>query len=322
MCKLYALQTTMTKAYARRIIADRSKIILKTESNGLGIALNVDGKTRTWQCGETFADAIGEDVTDGLDDKLRMATLMIHGRTSTSSDHSVDHSHPRPTKFGPLIHNGVVVPIKEDGWKMKYALDSDYLGELADRGELHLAAEYLNGYAAVMTIKDDGTLIVQNQGGSLYNTIQHEVIEFGTTMSLCPGGNKFELLKAEANSCYITIEPINAMVGRITKFDGITNLGVVEEKKGQTSLALVSGTTDGTPKQTNGWSGRTRSEIGSNPKKKGRRGAKPLIDRDFYGSENYPFDMTDIPEYMRNGLTEEEKSARDDFFSDWKAVNA
>jgi hypothetical protein len=320
MCKLYAVQTTMTRDWALKLIAEKAKAILKTESHGIGFALNVNGRTRRWQCGESMTDAVGEDVTAGLDDTLQVATLIMHGRTSTSSDRSVNHSHPRPTKYGPLIHNGVVFPKKDTKWKMEYALDTDYLGELASRDELHLAADYLGGYAGVMLLKDDGTLIVQNQGANLYLKLEDDTIEFGTTQILCPGGNKFEHMRAEMKEFFFSSEPIPIMGGRDTKYDAITNIGV-ETKKDEPEKKLqhpASACKSGTEKPK---AGRTRDEIGPNPRKKGKKKThQEPLDRDFIGEEEL------IPEFMRDEFdyamgpdaTEEERAAAFDFIEDSK----
>lgn len=277
MCKLYAIQTTMTKAFAAKVIAEKAKAILKTESDGLGISLHVDGVTRTWQCGQSLTDSTGGDVTIGLGDSLKMATLIMHGRTSTSNNKTVAHSHPRLTKEGPLMHNGIVFPKSKNGWKHSYDLDTDYLAELADRNELHLSAEYLTGYAGVLMIKNDGTLVVQNQGANLYMRLENENVEFGTTKALCDG-TPFECMRAESLDCCVWIFPIESMGGRQVQYDRITNIGVPvtnhvevkpkepEEKKVVTGAVTHSAQAVVTDIKT----GRTMSEIGPNPKKKGR----------------------------------------------------
>ena len=265
MCKLYALQTTMTQTYAKRVISEKMQIIGATERHGFGIALHVDGVTRTWQCGEALSDSVGEDVTSGLNGHLRMATLILHGRTSTSGNKTVEHSHPRPTANGVLMHNGVVEPISKLGWKMDYDLDSDYLAELEDRDELGDAESYLNGYAGVLVLRNDGKLIVQNQGANLRMLLENDCFEFGTTEALC-NGTPFDLMRAEAFDCNISIKPIESMTGRIKKFDNVTNIGVTPATQTRITFPSDPKVIEVSSERT----GRTMLEIGINPNKKGR----------------------------------------------------
>lgn len=224
MCKLYALQTELTRDEARQKLNEKIKIIRRTEDDGLGIVIQCENQIAVWQCGESIYDAAGHDVLSILDDYPRMTTIAIHGRTSTSKNTTVAHSHPRPTELGPLMHNGVVRPKSDapfqmpdgtiEAWKEKYDLDTDYLAELANRGELEYADKYLEGYAAVIVVSKDGTMYVQNQGASLYMNVKHGEIEFGTTMELAPMGNRFEDMRAEAYGGSIWCKPIGTMSGR------------------------------------------------------------------------------------------------------------
>jgi predicted glutamine amidotransferase len=146
MCKLYGYHGWLTRDEARKKIAEKAKKILRTESHGMGYALNVDGVTTIFKCGESFTDAVGGDVTALLqNDFSKLVSLSIHGRTSTSRDRSANHAHPRETKYGPLMHNGVVIPKSKDGWSKEHDLDTDYLAELASTDRLHLADKYLLG---------------------------------------------------------------------------------------------------------------------------------------------------------------------------------
>lgn len=236
MCKLYAIQGEFTKDELVKRIKEKIKIIRRTEDDGLGIALHCNNKVRTWQCGESIFDCKGDnDILQDMDDTPRMVTLAIHGRTSTSKNNDVEHSHPRPTQIGPLMHNGVVVAkfqnpfLNEAGeqeeWREDYDLDTDYLAELADRGLLDKADDYLEGYAATVVVGNDGTLIVQNQGASLVMTLRSGEVEFGTTTELCPVGNKFESMRAECFNGTIYARPIFDLEKRSwkEKFSNLTS---------------------------------------------------------------------------------------------------
>lgn len=262
----------MTRPYAKRVIAAKAKEIMRTESHGYGMALHVDGVTRTWQCGESLSDSTGVDVTEGLDGELRMATLIMHGRTSTSSDHSVRHSHPRPTGIGPLMHNGVVRPLDVRDWDQSHDLDTDYLAELASRDDLHNAASYLAGYAAVLWLKDDGSLVVQNQGASLNYRIESDTVEFGTTHALC-GGSKFSSMRCESLDCRLSIVPLPEMSGRSKHYNSSTDIGVSTPKAEGAQWPPTQAKTESSSQSTSGSSaggGRTSEQMGPNPKKKGR----------------------------------------------------
>lgn len=268
MCKLYAIQKEMTRKEAHKIVHEKIRIIKKTESDGLGIAVNVDGRTLTWQCGSDLLDAIGSNVLSLLDDEERMTTITIHGRTSTSSNTTVEHSHPRVTDEGPLMHNGVVKPIVEDGWIQKYDLDTDYLAELANRGELEKADEYLNGYAAILLVKPDGTLVVQNQGARLFLNLKPREIEFGTTTELAPMGNLFEDMRAEVYQGTIWVKPIGSMGGRDwlkSQYSSRTDRGATSDQKklkptetsgqapvGGTDSTALATSTEATSREING----------------------------------------------------------------------
>lgn len=214
MCKLYAIQRELTRKAAADILKEKIGIIRKTESQGLGVAIHADGKTVSWKCGSFILDHEGENPLCLLDDKPKMATIVIHGRTSTSKDTSVNHAHPRPSSVGLLMHNGHVSPKEGSTWTAEYSLDSDYLAELASFGKLDVADEYLDGYAAILLLQNDGTLVVQNQGASLYMNLKHSEVEFGTTFDLCRMGNRFEDMRAEVYETTLWSRPINGMSGR------------------------------------------------------------------------------------------------------------
>lgn len=243
MCKLYAIQGEFTKDEAAAKIKEKVKIIRRTEDDGLGIVVHCQGNTLTWQCGESIFDYIGSNVLDHLDDTPRMTTIAVHGRTSTSKNNDVVHSHPRKTTLGPLMHNGVVFPKhtnpfigangEREEWKEEYDLDTDYLAELADRGLLDIADEYLEGYAGVILVQNDGTLVVQNQGANLYMTLKPAEIEFGTTTELCHFGNKFDSMRAECKDGTLWVRPIQDLEKKQYKdrFQDKTDKKDSEEKK-------------------------------------------------------------------------------------------